>query len=128
MSQFLNNVPRTKGWGSFEAKVTEWIKAQQIKLENPPKESDHTGPAENREDRHEAEVELNHLSFSNDSVTTSEASMDGVAVHSPNHLFMVPYSNMEPNFQMWIPYSNPFPITPQVGDALNIYIYIISVI
>ncbi len=114
VSQFLNNVPRTKGWGSFEAKVTEWIKEQYIKL-GRVKGSDRAEQAD------QFEVEVNPLSFSSDSMPASDVSMDGIVVHSPNPVYMVPYSPMEQpvgNFHLWIPYSNPYHVTPQVRDTL----------
>lgn len=108
VSQFLNNVPRTKGWGSFEDKVAIWIKEQRIKL----------GRVKEKEDTEDSldqyELELNPLSFSGDATPIST---DNMVIHSPSPVFVVPYSSpMQPanGYQLWIPYSNPYQVSPQV--------------
>lgn len=112
VSQFLNNVPRTKGWGSFEDKVTIWLKEQRIKLGRVKED------AEENPDQYD--IELNPLSFSGDSTPVSEASNDNMVIHSPSPIFVVPLSSaMQPanGFQLWIP--NPYQVTPQVPDLIN---------
>jgi hypothetical protein len=118
VSQFLNRVPRTKGWGSFEAKVIVWIKdyceriGRDINELNSMKERPEENPDYN--------MEVSPLSFSADSMASSN-SMDGILIHTPNSpMYMVPYSAIpEQNLQLFISYGHQMQGVPQVRNNNN---------